>query len=147
MPPSLPRNQKSHAEIHKKSYALLSEARETRSEKLKMFNLPPDDLRTKIKEEMNKILPHIAPHEWQLDDGEAVSLGLDTILVAGSGAGKTLPFVMPLLANKGPRKKILIISPLNVLQEDQHDLCNKMGIPAVAVNSETYNIRKTGKGA
>ena len=40
------------------------------------------------------------PYEWQLDISEAVLLGLDTILLASTGAGKTLPFIMPLMLDK-----------------------------------------------
>jgi ATP-dependent helicase YprA (DUF1998 family) len=57
------------------------------------------------------------PHEWQLDVTEAILLSLDSIVIAGTGAGKTMPFMMPLLLNK--KKKVVILSPLKVLQEDQ----------------------------
>lgn len=57
------------------------------------------------------------PHEWQLDVTEAIILGLDSIVIAGTGAGKTMPFMMPLMVD--PQKKIIVISPLKVLQEDQ----------------------------
>ena len=57
------------------------------------------------------------PYEWQLDTAEALLLGLDSIIIAGTGTGKTLPFVIPLLYNKAGR--IIIISPLKALQQDQ----------------------------
>ena len=41
-----------------------------------------------------------APYPWQLDATEALILGLDSIVIAGTGAGKTMPFVMPLFWNK-----------------------------------------------
>lgn len=44
-------------------------------------------------------------------------LGLDVLVIAGTGAGKTIPFMMPLLLMR--EKFSLIISPLKVLQEDQ----------------------------
>jgi ATP-dependent helicase YprA (DUF1998 family) len=44
-------------------------------------------------------------------------MGLDSIVIAGTGSGKTMPFMMPLLMD--PTKKIIIISPLKVLQLDQ----------------------------
>ncbi|KAJ7084099.1 hypothetical protein C8R44DRAFT_589413, partial [Mycena epipterygia] len=37
------------------------------------------------------------PYEWQLDVSEAFMLGLDILVIAGIGAGKTIPFMMPLL--------------------------------------------------
>jgi bloom syndrome protein len=60
---------------------------------------------------------HSEPYPWQLDATEAILLGLDSIVIAGTGSGKTMPFMMPLTLD--PKKKIIIISPLKVLQEDQ----------------------------
>ena len=57
------------------------------------------------------------PYNWQLDVTEAIILGLDSIVIAGTGSGKTMPFMMPLLMD--PTKKIIIVSPLKVLQLDQ----------------------------
>lgn len=56
-------------------------------------------------------------HGWQVDVTEAMLVGLDSIVIAGTGAGKTMPFMMPLLLD--PESKCIIISPLKVLQEDQ----------------------------
>ena len=58
-----------------------------------------------------------APYEWQLDVAEALLLGLDSVVIAGTGSGKTIPFMLPLLHL--PDKMVLIISPLKVLQTDQ----------------------------
>lgn len=57
------------------------------------------------------------PYEWQLDVAESVLLGLDSVVIAGTGAGKTIPFMLPLLFK--PEKLVVIISPLKVLQDDQ----------------------------
>ena len=35
------------------------------------------------------------PYQWQLDAAEAFDLGLHCTILAGAGAGKTLPFIMP----------------------------------------------------
>lgn len=60
--------------------------------------------------------PGKTPYPWQLDVAEALYLGLDCTVIAGTGSGKTMPFVMPgLLTNK----TTLIISPLNALEYDQ----------------------------
>jgi superfamily II DNA helicase RecQ len=56
---------------------------------------------------------------WQVDICEAILLGLDCILIAPTGAGKTMPFIMPLLVDKTCRKMVIIISPLNELEYDQ----------------------------
>jgi len=55
--------------------------------------------------------------EWQLDVTEAILLGLDSVVIAGIRAGKTMLFMMPLLLDKA--KKVLIVSLLKVLQADQ----------------------------
>ena len=57
------------------------------------------------------------PYDWQVDVSEALILGLDSVVIAGTGSGKTMPFMMPLLLDA--KKKIIIISPLKVLQLDQ----------------------------
>lgn len=59
------------------------------------------------------------PHEWQLDVAEAVVLGLDTVMIAGTGCGKTLPFVLPLFADKTGYSKVIIVSTLNELEKEQ----------------------------
>jgi ATP-dependent helicase YprA (DUF1998 family) len=60
---------------------------------------------------------HFSPREWQLDVAEALLLGIDTVVIAGTGSGKTIPFMLLLVLN--PEKMVLIISPLKVLQCDQ----------------------------
>ena len=40
-------------------------------------------------------------------------LGLDSVVITGMGAGKTMPFMMPLLLDN--KKKVIIISPLKVV--------------------------------
>ncbi|KAJ7092198.1 P-loop containing nucleoside triphosphate hydrolase protein [Mycena epipterygia] len=77
------------------------------------------------------------PYPWQLDVGESFILKLDGVVVAGTGAGKTIPFMLPLLIN--PTKYILVISPLKVLQHDQVKRFRKMKISAAAVNGDTYS--------
>ena len=41
------------------------------------------------------------PHEWQSDVMEAMMLGLDCLVCAGTLAGKTLPFVLLHLTKQG----------------------------------------------
>ncbi|KAI0756507.1 P-loop containing nucleoside triphosphate hydrolase protein, partial [Daedaleopsis nitida] len=79
------------------------------------------------------------PYSWQVDVTEALLLGLDTVVVAGTGAGKTMPFVMPLLLRSYKNKMVIIISPLNELEEDQARRFRSMGLSATAVNGEVYN--------
>lgn len=41
------------------------------------------------------------------------------MIIAGTGAGKTLPFAMPLLADRTGKSKVIIVSTLNALEQDQ----------------------------
>jgi bloom syndrome protein len=38
-------------------------------------------------------------YSWQLDVAEAFLLKVDSLLIAGTGMGKTIPFMLPLLVN------------------------------------------------
>ncbi|KAJ7135359.1 P-loop containing nucleoside triphosphate hydrolase protein [Mycena crocata] len=90
-------------------------------------------LRTEFVKRNNGMVPHV----WQIDMAEALLLGLDCSLIAGTGAGKTMPFVMPLFVES--EKMIIIISPLNALEADQASRFRQMGLSAVAVNGDTYS--------
>lgn len=59
------------------------------------------------------------PYDWQLDVAEAVLLGLDVTVLASTGSGKAISFILPLLADETGRKMVVIISPLKELQKDQ----------------------------
>jgi hypothetical protein len=56
---------------------------------------------------------------WQLDILEAVEYKLDILSIAATGKGKTMQFLMPLLAHPEKHKKIWIVSPLKDLQFEQ----------------------------
>ena len=60
----------------------------------------------------------IKPYNWQVDVAEALSLGLDATVIAGTGTGKTSPWALLLLLDKNCDKIILVISPLNELKVD-----------------------------
>lgn len=65
------------------------------------------------------------PWESQLDAAEALHLSLDTELIAGTGFGKTLTFLLSLMVEPSTGKKwktAIVISPLNALEEDQVSL-------------------------
>ncbi|KAJ6600054.1 P-loop containing nucleoside triphosphate hydrolase protein, partial [Mycena sp. CBHHK59/15] len=94
-------------------------------------------VRAKIRLEFTQRNGGMVAHDWQVDMGEALVLGLDCSLIAGTGAGKTMPFVMPLFLES--EKIIIIISPLNALEVDQAARFRKMGLSAVAVNGDTYS--------
>ncbi|KAJ6479075.1 P-loop containing nucleoside triphosphate hydrolase protein [Mycena sanguinolenta] len=93
--------------------------------------------RAKIRNDFATRNPGKVAHPWQIDIGEALGLGLDCSLLAGTGSGKTMPFVMPLFSH--PDKIVIIISPLNALEEDQAKRFEEMGFSAAAINGDTYN--------
>ena len=61
----------------------------------------------------------MTPYPEQLDLAECMLLGLDATCIAGTGWGKTLPFVLPLFAPAAKGKVVVIVSPLNSLEIDQ----------------------------
>ena len=93
---------------------ILETAREDAKKKSKYDSKTTRD---KIYQEFRARFNNHEPYDWQLNVAEALVLGLDCSVIAGTGAGKTMPFVMPLFAD--PTKQVLILSPLNALEEDQ----------------------------
>ncbi|KAI0069874.1 P-loop containing nucleoside triphosphate hydrolase protein [Panus rudis PR-1116 ss-1] len=77
-------------------------------------------------------------YDWQLDVAEALQLGLDCTVVAGTGSGKTIPYALPLLLPENNKKIIIVISPLKALQRDQARRFCKLGIRAAAINENTF---------
>jgi hypothetical protein len=59
------------------------------------------------------------PYDWQVDVCEALLLGVDCIVIAGTGAGKMMPFAILLLMDKTLQKFTVVILPLNELENDQ----------------------------
>ncbi|KAN0082803.1 hypothetical protein V8E55_008598, partial [Tylopilus felleus] len=96
------------------SAAVLNKARD-RAKKSHKFD--SHQTRLEITEEFENCTNGKKPYSWQLNVTEALLLGLDCVVIAGTGAGKTMPFMMPLLLH--PKKHIVIISPLNALEIDQ----------------------------
>ncbi|KAF8214786.1 hypothetical protein K438DRAFT_1562614 [Mycena galopus ATCC 62051] len=70
-----------------------------------------------LRNEFSKRNNGMQAHEWPVDVAEAIILGLDVTLIAGTGTGKTMPFVVPLFVET--EKIVLIVSPLNALEADQ----------------------------
>ena len=102
-----------HQRLQSKSYRILERARAEAARK-NGYNSQTTrtDLQRLFRERFGK-----DPYDWQLDVTEAILLGLDSVVIAGTGAGKTMPFMMPLMLNKS--KKVIIVSPLKILQVDQ----------------------------
>ncbi|KAH9014980.1 hypothetical protein EDB85DRAFT_1818041, partial [Lactarius pseudohatsudake] len=64
-------------------------------------------------------------------------LSIDCEVIVATGAGKTLPFVLPLLAR--PDMIVVILSPLDALKLDQEYRFKKIDLHAKAINWKTYN--------
>ncbi|KDN41306.1 hypothetical protein RSAG8_07575, partial [Rhizoctonia solani AG-8 WAC10335] len=77
----------------------------------------------------------ITPYPWQVRVAVAMIRQRDVLCLAGTGFGKTLPFVMPLFLSV--KCIAWIISPLNYIEEQQAESFKKWGVMAVAVNSNT----------
>ena len=98
--------------IHPNSFFILEQA--CRSKEDYNSNATREALTNAVKAAFNQNVPCT----FQLDVVEALLLGLDTTLVAGTGSGKTIPWVMPLLLDKNKQRGLLVISPLKALQAD-----------------------------
>ncbi|KAF8600638.1 P-loop containing nucleoside triphosphate hydrolase protein [Ceratobasidium sp. AG-I] len=88
----------------------------------------------------------ITPHPWQLDCALASHLGRDVFVLAGTGFGKTLAFMMSCFLDS--TLTVWLISPLNALGNQQAKTFSDWGLRAIAVNATTnypglYKARKT----
>ena len=102
-----------HEAIKAQSMAHLKQACE-KAAKRRKYN--SQDMHTRLESIFSE-WSGFKPYEWQLDISEAILLGLDCVFITGTGSGKTISFMLPLLLH--PDKMALIISPLKVLQQDQ----------------------------
>ena len=98
------------------AYALLDRARR---EARKKYQYDSAGTRELVSSEVRTLCDGRNTYTWQLDTLEAVSADLDCVIQAGTGSGKTLPFVLPLLADSTGKSKVIIVSPLNELQKEQ----------------------------
>ncbi|KAG8939041.1 hypothetical protein FRC04_007117 [Tulasnella sp. 424] len=78
------------------------------------------------------------PYDWQLELTLATLWGRDAVVIAPTGAGKSLPIILPLLAKDHKEGNwALCLSPLNALQELQVAAFRALGVKAVAVNASS----------
>ena len=101
---------------HARTYKLLEEAR-TRARNKRGYC--SETYRRDMREAVRATFNGMVPYWYQEDIAEAFHLGLNVSVLAGTGFGKTLPFIMPLLADSTGKSKVIIVSPLNALQSDQ----------------------------
>ncbi|KAI0756499.1 P-loop containing nucleoside triphosphate hydrolase protein [Daedaleopsis nitida] len=123
----------SHEAENTRSYEVLQAAREVTRVAHGYSSVAVRSKMTRIFEER---MDGKSPHPWQLDVAEALLLGLDCTVIAGTGCGKTMPFVMPTFVED--KKIYFVISPLNALEADQVLRFANLKVPAAAVNGETY---------
>ena len=114
-PPTYPR-------LHAEFYTRLEAAREKAEEE---DDYDSAAIRAQLTDEFKKRCEGKLPRDWQLDVTEALMLGLNGIVIAGTGYGKTMPFVMPAFVSN---KIILIMSPLNALERDQVRLPDSLAL-------------------
>lgn len=88
-----------------------------RDNAFKSRNYQSAPTRAQLRDEFIARNDGMVPYDWQIDVSEALLLGMDCTVIAGTGAGKSMPFVMPLFVETN--KVIIIISPLNALEMDQ----------------------------
>lgn len=103
-----------------RSFSILEEA--CRSKQGYSSRITREALTSAVRAAFNQNVPR----DFQLDMAEALILGLDTTVIAGTGSGKTLPWAMPLLLDENKGRACLVISPLKALQTD-HVSCWKSG--------------------
>ncbi|TBU36469.1 hypothetical protein BD309DRAFT_995594 [Dichomitus squalens] len=112
----------SHKEEHAHSYAILEAAREAAKAS---HEYDSEATWQRLKDTFRQCM-----------GGKALLVGLDCMVIAGTGSGKTMPFVMPTFVEA--EKIYFIISPLNALEADQTAHFAVLEVPAVAVNRTTF---------
>ncbi|KAL4255300.1 P-loop containing nucleoside triphosphate hydrolase [Pleurotus pulmonarius] len=93
-----------------------------------------------IRDALNKYF-HKRACLFQIEMALAVYEGYDVVGVAATGAGKTLSFFAPLVMalEEGQKKVIFIVTPLNLLGQQNSEDLNKVGLTAISVTAENAN--------
>ena len=104
--------QSPYTHTHKKSNNNLEQ---TCTDAAKSWGYDSDHTRAEMTHIFSEQSSGYVPYPWQLDVSKAFLLGLNCVVIAGTGAGKMTPFLLPLLVPE-KNKKIIIISPLKALQ-------------------------------
>ena len=90
------------------SFKLLSAAR-TAAASSASQKYDSQQTRATIIKKFAEVFENKQPYDWQVDACEALLLELDCIVIAGTGAGKTFLFAMPLLMDMTCRKMVIVI--------------------------------------
>ncbi|KDN41764.1 hypothetical protein RSAG8_07295, partial [Rhizoctonia solani AG-8 WAC10335] len=75
------------------------------------------------------------PYKYQVEVALALKSGRDVVCIAGTGAGKSMAFILPLFL--GSKTIVWIVSPLNFIENQMAKNYQKFGLSAVAVNAST----------
>ncbi|EIW83201.1 P-loop containing nucleoside triphosphate hydrolase protein [Coniophora puteana RWD-64-598 SS2] len=83
--------------------------------------------------------------EFQLRSTLKTLSGENVIVRAGTGYGKTMTMILPLLLSPQPSKIALTISPMKLLQQNHVEEFNRMGIPSIQINEDTPDDKELWK--
>ena len=80
---------------------------------------------------------------FQVKVAQALYAAKDVVACAPTGAGKTLSFWIPLLMalEEGQEKMSIVVTPLNLLGQQNKTSLDKAGLPAIAVNKDNANAQ------
>jgi ATP-dependent helicase YprA (DUF1998 family) len=80
---------------------------------------------------------------FQVKVAQALHAGKDVVACAPTGAGKTLSFWIPLLMalEEGHDKMSIVVTPLNLLGQQNKTSLDKAGLSAIAVNKDNANAQ------
>ncbi|KAI0061126.1 P-loop containing nucleoside triphosphate hydrolase protein [Artomyces pyxidatus] len=92
----------------------------------------PQDIKRKLTDKLNLTFEI---DDWQAEMIHKIKSGYDSILVAGTGYGKSIVFEG--LAALDKSKTVIVISPLKALERDQKAEAEKKGLRAEMVNEDT----------
>ncbi|KAE8239475.1 hypothetical protein A4X06_0g8246, partial [Tilletia controversa] len=77
------------------------------------------------------------PKPWQVETVYRIIAGMDGVVAAGTGSGKSMIwYYIPLIL---PKAKILVMTALKEIEKQQVELLRAAGISAVALNADTLN--------
>jgi ATP-dependent DNA helicase RecQ len=97
------------------------------------LHVMPQELREKLHATLKKYWGHDSFRPMQLETIENVCAGRDTLSLMPTGAGKSLLYQLPTLAQRDGF--CIVVTPLIALMKDQVDRLRARGISAVAVHS------------
>ena len=77
----------------------------------KQLQRQPTTVLKQHKKKFEDVFDRKKLYDWQVDVTEALLLGLDCVAIAGTGAGKAMPFGMPLLMDESGSKIVIVNIP------------------------------------